>query len=106
MSRITVVTGGNKGKCVDQLLVLSQQGIGLGISRALSKEPNLHLILTARNSELGLAAVSELHSQGFKNVEFLQLDIDNQNSINIASEIVKSKYGGIDILINNAGKNK
>lgn len=59
--------------------------------------------MTARNPALGVATVKELHQQGINNVEFLQLDIDNKQSVIDAAEMLHKKYNGIDILINNAG---
>ena len=60
------------------------------------------IIFLARNEELGLKAVQELESQNIK-ASFHQLDIDNQESIERFAQYLKEKYGGLDILINNAG---
>jgi NAD(P)-dependent dehydrogenase (short-subunit alcohol dehydrogenase family) len=89
VSKIAVVTGGNKG-------------VGFGIARTLAKEVTLTVVLAARNPSLGLAAVKELHQQGYNNVEFLQLDITDNQSVITAVETLRQKYKGIDILINNA----
>jgi carbonyl reductase 1 len=62
------------------------------------------VVLAARNPSLGLAAVKELQQQGYNNVEFLQLDITDNQSVITAAETLRQKYKGIDILINNAGK--
>lgn len=42
-----------------------------------------------------------LNSEGLKPL-FHQLDIDDLNSIKTAAEFFKQKYGGVDVLINNA----
>jgi len=85
--RIAVVTGGNKG-------------IGLAICRSLLKVEGIRVILTARNEELGLKALNELHSSS---VEFHKLDITDSQSIDHLAQYLKTKYNGLDILINNAG---
>ena len=69
----------------------------------LSKEPNFHIVLTARNKDLGLSAIKKLNEEGINNVDFLHLDLNDQQSIDNAAKELKNKYSGIDILINNAG---
>ena len=69
----------------------------------LSKEPNFHIVLAARNTDLGLAALKKIHEQGINNVEFLLLDLNDKKSIENAAKEIKNKFSGIDILINNAG---
>jgi len=55
----------------------------------------------ARNEELGLKALKELTLNG-ENIQFHQLDIDNQESIAKFANFIKEKHQGLDILINNA----
>lgn len=102
--RICLVTGGNKG-------------IGRSICKLLAREPNHHIILTARNESLGAAAVEEL---AYPNIEFMQLyvvaggksqspfnlvcrDITSHESRERLSHEIQGKFGKIDVLINNAG---
>uniref|UniRef100_I3IZC7 carbonyl reductase (NADPH) n=2 Tax=Oreochromis niloticus TaxID=8128 RepID=I3IZC7_ORENI len=87
-TRVAVVTGSNKG-------------IGLAIVRALCKQFEGDVYLTARNVGRGEAAVKALNSEGLKPM-FHQLDIDDLNSIKTAAEFFKQKYAGVDVLINNA----
>jgi NAD(P)-dependent dehydrogenase (short-subunit alcohol dehydrogenase family) len=88
MSRVAIVTGGNKG-------------VGFATCRGLSKKFNGDVYLTARSSERGMAAVAELIKEGCT-VHFHQLDIDEPSSIEKMRDFMKKKYGGIDVLINNA----
>ncbi|XP_070772109.1 carbonyl reductase [NADPH] 1 [Enoplosus armatus] len=88
-TRVAVVTGSNKG-------------IGLAIVRALCKQFQGDVYLTARDTGRGEAAVESLGSDGLK-VMFHQLDINDLNSITTAAAYFKDKYGGVDVLINNAG---
>ena len=48
-----------------------------------------------------MKAVKDLEEQNIK-VNFHQLDIDNQESIDRFAHYIKEKYGGLDVLINNA----
>eukprot|EP00092_Neocalanus_flemingeri_P028219 GFUD01030644.1.p1 GENE.GFUD01030644.1~~GFUD01030644.1.p1 ORF type:complete len:287 (+),score=80.51 GFUD01030644.1:89-949(+) len=86
---VAVVTGSNKG-------------IGLGIVRALCKKYEGDVYLTARNEERGLAAVESLKKEGLS-PKFHVLDIGNEETIIKLRNFMKDKYGGIDVLVNNAG---
>ena len=89
MTTVSVVTGANKG-------------VGFGIVRALCQKVGGVVILTARNEERGIAAKQKLLEEGLE-VQFEQLDITDNDSIFKLTNVIKSKYGGIDILCNNAG---
>jgi len=84
-----VVTGSNKG-------------IGLGIVRGLCKQFQGNVYLTARNESLGKAAVAELEKEGL-HPKFHQLDIEDVQSVARLAEFLKKTYGGLDLLVNNAG---
>ena len=63
---------------------------------------NLFVItILARNIDKGVNAVAELKKLGL-NANFYQCDIENLESLNNLSHYLKEKYGGIDILVNNA----
>ncbi|CAK9857547.1 unnamed protein product [Sphagnum jensenii] len=86
---VAVVTGANKG-------------LGFGIVRQLAKE-GITVVLTARDATRGNVALESLKSQGLHNVNFHPLDVASQVSILALAEWLHKTYGGIDILINNAG---
>lgn len=83
MENITVITGGDKG-------------LGRGSARRL-KEAGHTVLIGARDPERGRAAADEL------GVEFLSLDVTDQASVDAAADRVRSAYGRLDVLINNAG---
>ncbi|GKV17447.1 hypothetical protein SLEP1_g27957 [Rubroshorea leprosula] len=87
---IAVVTGANRG-------------IGFEIARQLAGH-GLTVILTSRNTSVGIEASKVLQEGGF-NVDVHQLDILDSESISRFAEWVQEKYGNIDILVNNAGVN-
>ncbi|XP_069492224.1 carbonyl reductase [NADPH] 1-like [Ambystoma mexicanum] len=89
-SKVAVVTGGNKG-------------IGLAIVRALCKQFSGDVYLTARDPQLGEASVKKLQEEEGLTALFHQLDINDTHSIVALNDFFKGKYGGIDVLINNAG---
>ena len=56
----------------------------------------------ARDVGRGQASVEELKKQGLSPM-FHQLDITDANSIDNLKKFVQEKYGGLDVLVNNAG---
>ena len=86
--KIAVVTGGNKG-------------IGYAIVKGLCEKFDGSVYLTARSVERGQEAVKKLEGLGYKPL-FHQLDITNKTSIEKFKNYLKDKYGGLDLLINNA----
>ncbi|XP_061163368.1 carbonyl reductase [NADPH] 1-like isoform X2 [Saccostrea echinata] len=88
-TKVAVVTGSNKG-------------IGYAIVRGLCKQFKGDVFLTARNEELGQKAVKSLNDEGLS-PKFHQLDITDQVSIERFRDFIKNTYGGLDVLVNNAG---
>ncbi len=60
------------------------------------------VICTGRNIERGNSVVNDIISNGGKAV-FYELDVNNESSIQEAVDTVKTEYGKLDILFNNAG---
>ncbi|KAL1022325.1 hypothetical protein UPYG_G00025170 [Umbra pygmaea] len=89
MPKVAVVTGSNKG-------------IGFAIVRSLCKQYDGDVYLCSRDVDRGTEAVKILNSEGLKPL-FHQLDINKSESVRLARDFFKEKYGGVDVLINNAG---
>ncbi len=86
-NKVAIVTGGNGG-------------IGLGMARGLAAA-GATLAIVGRNAEKNQIAVSELGG----NARAFVADVTNAAEVDeMVSAVVKS-FGGIDILINNAGTN-
>jgi NAD(P)-dependent dehydrogenase (short-subunit alcohol dehydrogenase family) len=85
---VAIVTGANRG-------------LGFESSRQLARLGR-HVVLTARDKALGLAATDDLLQQGLS-VEFFPLDVSNRLSITDLSTYLSEKFEKIDILVNNAG---
>lgn len=88
MTRVAVVTGGNKG-------------IGFAIVKHLCKQFDGVVYLTARDVTRGQNAIKELEKQGL-NPKFHQLDITDENSISTFHDYLEKTYQGLDVLVNNA----
>ncbi|CAL5015765.1 unnamed protein product [Urochloa decumbens] len=87
-TRIAVVTGGNKG-------------IGLEVCRQLAGA-GVTVVLTARDKTRGTAAVEKLREVGLSDVIFHQLEITDASSIARLADFLKTRFGKLDILVNNA----
>ncbi|XP_051006233.1 carbonyl reductase [NADPH] 1-like isoform X2 [Acomys russatus] len=88
-SRIALVTGANKG-------------IGFAIARDLCRKFSGDVVLTARDEARGRAAVQQLQAEGLS-PRFHQLDINDLQSIRALRDFLRREYGGLDVLVNNAG---
>ena len=90
-TRVAVVTGANKG-------------IGYQIVKLLCQSKTLDTVyLTARDEGRGSAATDALKREGITPVKFHRLDLESRESIDQLSSHLKETYGGLDVLINNAG---
>ncbi|XP_052013880.1 carbonyl reductase [NADPH] 1-like [Apodemus sylvaticus] len=87
--RVALVTGGNKG-------------IGFAITRDLCRKFSGDVVLTARDEARGRTAVQKLQAEGLS-PRFHQLDIDSTQSIRALRDFLLKEYGGLDVLVNNAG---
>ena len=90
LQRVAVVTG-------------ADQGLGFalvqGLCRALG--PDSVVYLTARDEQRGLAAQARLREQGL-NPEFFPLDVTDVASIRALTETLRTRHGGVDVVVSNA----
>lgn len=84
------------------LITGANKSIGYETAKRLSKE-GIFVYLGSRNLENGKRAVEKLKSEGYENLEVIQIDITNLNSIVEAKNKIEKQSGHLDILINNAG---
>lgn len=84
------------------LVTGANKGIGFEVVKILAKKGFL-VYLGSRNLESGLSAVEKLKSQGITNVEAIELDVTNQESIHSAYTTISKKSDLLDVLVNNAG---
>ena len=84
------------------LITGANRSIGLEIVKQLSKK-GLFVYLGSRDLEKGKIVVKELKENGFENIQAIEIDVTNSDSILAAKNIVEIEQGKLDILINNAG---
>ncbi|KAJ7141224.1 hypothetical protein C8R44DRAFT_242906 [Mycena epipterygia] len=89
-SKIVLITGANKG-------------IGFEIAKQLAaRHEGYHILIGSRDADRGLKAAETLQKAG-SSVEAITIDVADDKSIEAAAQTVKSKFGRLDVLINNAG---
>jgi NAD(P)-dependent dehydrogenase (short-subunit alcohol dehydrogenase family) len=87
--KFALVTGANKS-------------IGFEVAQQLAQK-GIYVYLGSRNLENGVEAVAKLKAKGLNNVEVIQLDITDDESVIKARKEIGKKTKVLDILINNAG---
>lgn len=90
MTRTVLITGANKG-------------IGKQIAMDLAKTGQFHVLLTARQEDLGQQATQEINSKYPNTTTFLPLDVTSQASVDNLVQHLEKQQIQLDILINNAG---
>ncbi len=85
--KVALITGANKG-------------IGFEVARQIAKA-GWTVLAGARNAELGKVAAAKLAAEGL-DVRFLHVDLDAHGTAASAAETIRSEFGKLDLLINNA----
>jgi 3-oxoacyl-[acyl-carrier protein] reductase len=87
--KVAFVTGGSAG-------------IGLAIARALAVE-GLHVAITGRDEARLDAARTMLSGAGGPGVEAIRADVRRLDEVDAAIATTVSRFGGLDVVVNNAG---
>jgi NAD(P)-dependent dehydrogenase (short-subunit alcohol dehydrogenase family) len=83
------------------LITGASSGIGLGIARALGRS-GYGLTVVARRAEKLNTATNELRELGIE-VESFAGDLGDETAIVSAVDVHRKRFGGLDVLVNNAG---
>lgn len=84
------------------LITGANKGIGFETARQLLERGYL-VYLGSRNKINGQKAAEELKATGLTQVEAIELDVTDMDSVLKAKTILESKISALDVLINNAG---
>jgi len=84
------------------LITGANKSIGFETARQLLQK-GYYVYLGSRDLKKGLEAIKKLKAEGFNNVEVIQLDVSNQESVNAARIEIGKRTEVLDVLINNAG---
>lgn len=83
------------------LITGASSGLGEAAARLLAAEGG-RMILTDINTEKGEALASELNGEG-REVTFLAHNVTSEEEWRQVFDVLQSKYGRLDVLVNNAG---
>ncbi len=89
MTTIALVTGANKG-------------IGREIVRQLAKR-GMTVLLGGRDKDRREGAVAELNAEGLRTVHAIALNVTDPDSVAAAATEIDTRFGRLDVLVNNAG---
>ncbi len=84
------------------LITGANKSIGFEETKQLL-EKGYYVYLGSRNLENGIEAAKQLKDQGFNNVEAIEIDVTNDESVKTARLEIGKKTDVLDVLINNAG---
>jgi NAD(P)-dependent dehydrogenase (short-subunit alcohol dehydrogenase family) len=84
---VALITGANKG-------------IGFEVARQIAAA-GWTVLAAARNPELGTHAAAKLQAEGL-DVHFIHIDLNAHHTAVKAAETIRTKFGKLDLLINNA----
>ena len=87
--KTALVTGANKGIGLETAKILAERGF--------------FVFLGSRTIENGQSAIEKLKAEGLSNVEIIQLDVADQQSVDTARTTIGEKTEVLDVLVNNAG---
>lgn len=79
----------------------STRGIGAGIAKRLARE-GASVVVTGRTREAGEATVADIEGDGGE-AAFVRADMRDPDDIAALFEVTVSAYGGLNVLVNNAG---
>lgn len=88
MTKIALITGANRG-------------LGLATARRLAGF-DFTVLIGARDALSGERAAHDLRAEGL-DAQPVAIDVTSAESVQAAAEVVASRYGRLDVLINNAG---
>ena len=84
------------------LITGANKGIGFETAKQLAQS-GYFVYLGSRDKAKGADAIKKLKNSGLANVEAIEIDVANINSIKQAKKDLEAKIGTLDVLINNAG---
>jgi NAD(P)-dependent dehydrogenase (short-subunit alcohol dehydrogenase family) len=84
------------------LITGANKSIGFETARQLLQQ-GYYVYLGSRDPQKGRQAVNQLKAEGLMQVEPVEIDVDNSESVKAARRLIGQKITSLDVLINNAG---
>ncbi|MUV57455.1 SDR family NAD(P)-dependent oxidoreductase [Halogeometricum sp. CBA1124] len=83
------------------LVTGSTRGIGAGVAERLAAE-GANVVVTGRTAEAGEAVVERIRDEG-GSAHFVRADVRDPDDVAALVEATVAEFGGVDVLVNNAG---
>ncbi|WP_243291671.1 SDR family oxidoreductase [Bacillus sp. FJAT-47783] len=87
---------------LNALVIASSQGLGKAIAKKLVEE-GANVMLVSRNEEKLKQTANQLEALQKGNVHYITADITSKEDIKLVVKETASRFGSIDMLLNNAG---
>ena len=84
------------------LITGANQGLGFETAKQLA-QLGYYVYIGSRDKSKGIEAKQKLNELGLNNVELIEIDVTDINSIKSAKQELEAKTQQLDVLINNAG---
>ncbi len=84
------------------LVTGAARGIGAATAKALAAE-GAQVVLADKRVELGEQVAAAIESDSPGRARFVELDVTDEDDWNSAVRVTEETFGGIDVLVNNAG---
>lgn len=82
----------------------ASQGIGRSVATHFAKA-GANVVIADIEHDLGVQLAGELQTEGYSAI-FIETDVRSEENVRQTMEMAASRFGGLHILINNAGKGK
>ena len=82
----------------------ANKGIGYEVAKQLLQK-DYHVFIGSRDKTKGIEAATKLSSEGFTNLDVIEIDVTDSESVNKARIELAKKIQVLDVLINNSGIN-
>ncbi|QNL50149.1 SDR family oxidoreductase [Olivibacter sp. SDN3] len=84
------------------LITGANKGIGFATAKQLA-QLGYHVYIGSRNKSNGQKAVEQLNGLGLDNIDFIEIDVTDEQSVKNAKLELASQISKLDVLVNNAG---
>jgi meso-butanediol dehydrogenase/(S,S)-butanediol dehydrogenase/diacetyl reductase len=94
-----------QAKASGAIVTGAASGIGREIAKALS-EDGFSVVVADLNEDMGQQAAEEISGQGPGKAIFRRVDVTDRKTVHAAVEDCRKQFGGLKVMVNNAGFNK
>ncbi len=92
------------GRFTDKIVLVTGSGDGIGRETVLAfAQEGAVVIVSDRDVKAGEATAADVRAAGSKDTVFIEADISDDKAVKALIAAIKTRYGRLDIAVNNAG---